>query len=290
MKQTPNLVWDVGCRLGEGPVWVERDEALWFTDIKRRQIHRFDPVSQSKDSWDSPEQVGFVLPSVDGKFVAGLQSGLHRFDPDDGSFGLILEVEPERPSNRLNDGVVGPDGSLWFGTMDDSEREKSGAFYRFRKGQLRPTRLKGIAITNGPAISPDGGTLYWVDTRERSIHACAVGDDGELGPPREFAMIAPGEGFPDGPAVDRDGCVWVSLYAGSEVRRYSPDGDIVGRVRFPVSNITKIAFGGEGLRTAFVTTASHLLSEEQAAAQPAAGALFAFEAPAAGLPCPLIEL
>jgi len=286
----PREVWNVGCRLGEGPVWVERDQALWFTDIKKRQIHRFEPQTGARRSWDSPEQVGFVLPASDGRFIAGLQSGLHRFDPEDGSFEMLVEVEPERPSNRLNDGVVGPDGTLWFGTMDDSEREKSGAFYRYREGRLSPTGLTGIAITNGPAISPDGRTLYWVDTRERTIHACAIREDGSLGASRLFARIEEGEGYPDGPTADRDGCVWVSLYAGWETRRYAPDGELMERVRLPVANITKVAFGGPDLRTAFATTASHLLSDEQVRAQPSAGALFSFEAPAPGLPSPLIAM
>src|SRR5215217_1372471 len=116
----PRLVWPAGCELGEGPVWS--DDALWFVDIKKQKIHRYDPQSDARQSWDAPEQIGFLLPA-DGPagFVAGLQSGLHRFDPESGEFSLIAAVEPELPGNRLNDGVVDPSGRLWFGSMDNGE-------------------------------------------------------------------------------------------------------------------------------------------------------------------------
>jgi xylono-1,5-lactonase len=287
MASEPRLVWDVAAVLGEGPVWVDRDAALWFTDIKRRKVHRYDPVTRERRSWDSPEQVGFVFPAQSGDFIAGLQSGLHRFDPESGAFDLLIEVEPDKPTNRLNDGVVDPAGRLWFGTMDDSEREKSGTYYRYARGELVRTTLTGIAITNGPAVSPDGRTLYWVDTIGRGIFAGEIRGN-SLGESREFARIAPGEGNPDGPTVDSEGCVWISLYSGWEARRYSPSGELIERVRFPVSNITKIAFGGSELRTAYATTARHLLKDEALQEQPLAGGLFAFEVDVPGLPCPLI--
>src|SRR5258708_27554742 len=98
----PHDAWDVAAELGEGPVWVERDRALWFVDIKRHLIHRFDPADGGTRSWTAPEQVGFLFPAARGGFVAGLQSGLHHFDEESGAFALIVEVEPETPTNRLN--------------------------------------------------------------------------------------------------------------------------------------------------------------------------------------------
>lgn len=282
----PKSVWTLGAELGEGPVWAK--DALWFVDIKKQRVHRFDPASGDKSSWDAPQQIGFLLPTRTGGFIAGLQSGLHRFDEKDGSFDLIETVDVGRPGNRLNDGVVDPAGRLWFGTMDDGERDASGAFYRFAGGRVSPSGIAGIAITNGPAISPDGATLYWVDTLGLTISACAIGDDGTLGPSRLFASIAPGEGYPDGPTIDSEGCLWISLYAGWEVRRYSPRGELLERVRFPVANITKIAFGGKDLTTAYATTARQKLSADEIAPQPAIGDLFEFNVNVPGLPCPLI--
>lgn len=285
----PRVAWDVGAQLGEGPVWVERDRALWFTDIKTRQVHRFDPGSGGRQSWTAPEQVGFVFPAQSGGFIAGLQSGLHRFDPQSGRFEPLAEVEPDRPSNRLNDGVVDPQGRLWFGTMDDSERERSGAYYHFERGRVTPAGLAGIAITNGPAVSPDGRVLYWVDTMRSLIFAAEIAADGSLGESRQLIRIDPAQGHADGPSVDSEGCIWIGLYAGWEARRYSPGGELLDRVRFPVANITKVAFGGPDLRTAYATTARHLLKPDELAAQPLAGALFAFEVEVPGLSARPVE-
>jgi sugar lactone lactonase YvrE len=284
----PRNVWDLHCELGEGPVWVE--DALWFVDIKRQRVYCYHPASGEKSEWAAPEQIGFIVPAEGGGFVAGLQSGLHKFDPESGAFTVIAEMEPERPNNRLNDGVVDPDGRLWFGTMDNNEKEKSGAFYRFERGAVVRAHIEGIAITNGPCVSPDGRILYFVDTLAGTIEAADVDEHGQLSNRRPFVKIDPKEGFPDGPTIDADGCVWISLYAGWEARRYSPAGELVERVRFPVANITKIAFGGDDLRTVYATTARQLLTAEQIAKQPQIGDLFEFRADVPGVPCPRVAL
>ncbi len=289
MANEPEVAWALEAQLGEGPVWVERDQALWFVDIKKQLIHRLDPADGAKDSWESPQQVGFLFPAERGGFVAGLHSGLYHFDERDGRFELIVEVETDKPNNRLNDGVVDPDGRLWFGTMDNKEQSKSGAFYCFAGGDVTPTGIDGIAITNGPAVSPDGRTLYLVDTKAGTIEASDIRDDGTLGDRRPFVTIDATDGHPDGPTIDSEGCLWIALYGGWEARRYSPIGDLLDRVRFPVANITKVAFGGSDLRTAYATTARQLLRADEIARQPQIGDLFAFDAGVSGTPCPLVR-
>lgn len=284
----PTDIWDLAAELGEGPVWVDRDEALWFVDIKKQKIHRYDPASGSKRSWDSPEQVGFVLPAERGGFVAGLQSGLHHFDEASGKFELIVEVDSDKPTNRLNDGVVDPQGRLWFGTMDNNEKAKSGAFYCFADGRLTRTQIDNIEITNGPAVSPDGRVLYYVDTLKGTIDCADIQDVGSLTNLRPFVRIDPAKGHPDGPTIDSEGCVWISLYAGWEARRYSPAGELIESVRFPVANITKVAFGGPDLRMAYATTARQMLTPEEIAEQPQIGDLFQFTVDVPGVPCPLV--
>ena len=286
----PISVWDVGAELGEGPVWVERDRALWFTDIKRQKIHRFDPESGDRRSWDAPEQVGFVLPAAGGGFVAGLQSGLHRFSETTGEFERIAEVDSHLPENRLNDGVVDPSGRIWFGTMHNGESDASGSFYRFENGRVIHTGLSNICITNGPALSPDGGILYFIDTLARTVDACDVAEDGTLGPARPFVRFAPEDGKPDGPTIDSEGCVWVGMYNGWQALRFSPAGELIERIRFPVGNITKLAFGGPDLKTVFATTARQLLKPEELERQPQAGNLFSFTVDVPGIPGSLVAL
>ena len=285
----PRNVWSLAAELGEGPVWVQRDRALWFVDIKKQHIHRFDPEDGSKNSWDAPEQVGFVFPAERGGFIAGLQSGLYYFDEKSGRFDLVAKVESDKPGNRLNDGVVDPQGRLWFGTMDNNEKAKSGAFYCFANGKVTATGIDQIAITNGPAMSPDGRLLYPVDTLKGEIEVVDVGDDGSLENRRPFTRIDKSDGHPDGPTIDSNGYLWIALYAGWEVRRYSPAGELVERIRFPVANITKIAFGGADLRTAYATTARQLLKPDDIAKQPQIGDLFEFRVDVPGVPCPLVR-
>jgi xylono-1,5-lactonase len=280
---TVECCWPLGATLGEGPVWIDRDQALWFVDIKRRHLHRYDPVTGSRRTVPAPGQCGFVQPGADGRFLVGVQGGLYRFDPATDDFDLHVPVEPELPANRLNDAVVDPHGFLWFGSMDDGENEATGRFYRLDgDGEVRP-RGHRCAITNGPAFSPDGHTGYFVDTLARTIFACDVDGHGQLDRTRVFATVGDAAGYPDGPAVDEDGHVWVGLYGGWGARRYSPGGTLIETIALPVANVTKLAFGGADRRTLFATTAAQRLDAQALANQPLAGGLFAWPAPVRGL-------
>lgn len=240
----PHSVCALGAELGEGPVWIESDAALWFVDIKRCRIHRFDPLSGGRRDWLAPAQPGWVLAAEGGVLVVGLQTGVHRVNPETGNFARIVAPEPERPGNRLNDAAVGPDGALWFGTMDDACVEPMGHIYRLAEGALERSNLPPAAIVNGPALSADGRTLYYVDTLARRIWAAPIDSSGKLGAPALLVEIEAEAGYPDGLAVDAEGHVWVALFAGWAARRYAPDGGLVDTIRFPVAHVTKLAFGG----------------------------------------------
>jgi sugar lactone lactonase YvrE len=183
--------------------------------------------------------------------------------------------------NRTNDATTDLDGRLWFGTMDDGESEPHGRVYRYDGGI---TEMGGACtITNGPAISPDGHTLYHVDTLAGTIWQYALGDGDELGDGTVFAQIDPADGWPDGVTVDAEGCVWVGLWNGWAARRYDAEGKLVGEVAMPCANVTKVAFGGPGLKTGYITTARKGLSKAALVEQPLAGGLFSFAAPAPGV-------
>ncbi|MET0336197.1 MAG: SMP-30/gluconolactonase/LRE family protein [Caulobacter sp.] len=276
-------VWPVEAELGEGPVWMADQGALWFVDIKKKNIHRFEPSTGRRDSWAAPDQPGFIAPRKAGGWIAGLKTGLHHFDPDSGAFSLVARIDPPELNNRLNDGFVDAHGRLWFGSMHDGETDLTGALYRFDGGDL--VRCDdGYCITNGPTVSPDGKTLYHTDTLKKTIYAFDLDDEGGLSNKRVFVQIEDGAGYPDGPLVDAEGCLWTGLFAGWGVRRYSPKGDLVDFVKLPVANVTKIAFGGPDLKTVYATTAFKGLSAQERKAQPLAGGLFSFQAQAPGLP------
>ena len=280
----PRSIWPLGAPLLEGPLWHPADKALWFVCIKTPAIHRLDPATGARQSWPAPAQVGFVVP-VEGsaRLVAGLQTGLHLFDPADGSFTLLADPEPGLPGNRLNDAVVDPEGRLWFGTMDDGESAPTGRFYR-HDGNGTHAVAGPVPITNGPAVSPDGHILYHVDTLGGDTLAAEIRADGSLGPARLFAHVDRADGYPDGPSVDSEGHLWIGLYNGWAARRYAPDGRLVETRTFPVSAITKIAFGGSDLRTAYATTAAKHLDAAGRTREPLAGDLFSFRVDVPGLP------
>lgn len=279
----PECVWEVGAELGEGPIWMAAEQAIWFVDIKGKRIHRYHEPTGDKRSWNAPEEVGFIVPIAGGQFIVGLQSGLHRFDPLDGSFRLITHVDSDRPHNRLNDGFADAAGRLWFGTMDNDEKDPTGSLYRFDTQGLKRCD-QDYVITNGPAVSPDGRTLYHIDTLKRLVYCFDLQKTGELSNRRVFAQIDTPGAYPDGPSVDAAGYVWIGLFGGWGVRRYSPQAQLPETFRLPVANCTKATFGGNDLRNLYVTTAWKGLSAADRAAQPLAGGLFRLRIATPGLP------
>lgn len=278
------VVWRGEAMLGEGPAWDPARGILWFVDIKQHRVHRHDPATGDVATWQAPAQVGWVLPADDGMLIAGLQTGLARFDPDAGTFTHLADVEPHLPDNRLNDATVAADGAIFFGSMHDGESDPTGRVHRWDGARATPTAIAPVTITNGPGIAPDGTILYHVDTLGGVIHAVDLHADGTTGAAREFARIDPADGHPDGVTVDSAGNVWLGLWGGWRARLYAPDGTILREVRLPAANVTKVALGGPDLRTAYATTARKGLDDAALAAQPDAGALFSFRVDVPGQP------
>jgi xylono-1,5-lactonase len=276
-------VWPVGAVLGEGPLWSPAERALWFVDIKGQRIHTFFEATATTRSIAVPEYAAFVFRDARGGMICGLRSGLHHLDPDSGSITLIERVDPGYPANRLNDGFVDPQGRLWFGTMDDEERNASGSLYCFARGQLRCMDV-GYVVTNGPAMSPDGRVLYHVDSVRQCVYAFDVDPSGALANKREFMRVTEPDVYPDGPAVDSAGNVWLALFGGWGVRCYSPAGELLQHIALPVARCTKIAFAGADLRSLYITTAAVGLSPEELARQSLAGGLFRTRVDIPGLP------
>lgn len=287
-------LWRVEATLGEGPVWSTTEQCLWFVDIKQQLIHRFDPASGETRSWSAPAQPGFIVPiaargNAPRSFIVGLKTGLHRFYPDTERFELLLRVEDPALNNRLNDACVDTHGRLWFGSMHDDEQTLTGALYSFDHHGLR-RHDSGYCITNGPAFSPDGNTLYHTDTLQRAIYAFDVSADGLLHDKRVFARIAPELGYPDGLVTDMNGELLTGLFGGWGLLRLSVAGQVLEHVKLPCANVTKACFGGADLRTLYITTARKGLSAEQLAEQPLAGSVFSVRATTPGLPQQEVQL
>lgn len=278
----PVCVWPLSAELGEGPFWHAAEQALYFVDIKGQAIHRCAADGSARRSWPTPRAPGFVLPQDDGTLVCGMADGLHAFDAASGEFATLLHMDQEARGNRLNDGYVDAHGQLWFGSMDNAEQQPSGALYRWQHGGAAVLQDRDYVITNGPAMSPDGKILYHTDTLQRTVYAFDVDATGNLSHKRALIHID-GTGYPDGMAVDADGFIWIALFGGWRIERFTPAGQLDSMIRFPCANVTKLVFGGADLCTVHVTTAWKGLSPEQRLQQPLAGGLFSFSVDTPGL-------
>ncbi|MDE0879009.1 MAG: SMP-30/gluconolactonase/LRE family protein [Sphingomonas bacterium] len=270
-------VWQGQMLLGEGPVWDVARAMLWFVDIKTPRIYCYDPATDMVEGWDAPTYVGWVFPCDDGTIVAGLRNGVARFDPSTGGFEHLVAPVPHPDHNRLNDATVAPDGTIWFGTMDDEEAQATGRIFRFDGMAVTAATIAPVTITNGPAVSPDGKLLYFVDTGGGLVRVAEIDEKGEVRAQRDFVSIDPADGHPDGVTVDSAGNIWLGLWGGWCARLYSARGELLREVRLPAANVTKVALGGPDLKTAYVTTARIGLDEQALSEQPEAGSLFAFD-------------
>ncbi|MGV9286226.1 SMP-30/gluconolactonase/LRE family protein [Streptomyces sp. NPDC003719] len=239
--------------LGEGPTWDADAGRLIWVDILGSRVHTYDPVSGRRTVRTTGQHVGAAKPRAGGGLVLNLRDGIGVLDPD-GTFRL-LHHDPV-PGRRANDAAVAPDGSLWAGTMRYDEAPGGGTLSRLTGDGTVTTVLDDVAVSNGTGWSPDGRLMYYVDSPTRRIdvldHDAATG---RVSGRRRFAAVEEDAGFPDGLAVDAEGCVWVALWGGSAVRRYTPDGALDRVVGLPVPLVTACAFGGAGLTDLYVTTA-----------------------------------
>lgn len=275
-------VADVKAVLGEGPVWVEAEQALYWVDIKGRKIFRLDS-SGERSEWDTPIRVGSLAPRTSGGFIAGTEHGFAEVVLDQGRFEVFFNPEENRPGNRFNDGKVDARGNFWAGTMDDSERETTGTLYRLAPDRSCEAIDGGYKVTNGPAFSPDGRSLYHTDSARQVIYAFPLDSDGSVGERREFARFGEGDGYPDGMTVDSEGCLWVAFWDGWCLRRLSPEGECLQTVKLPVQRPTSCAFAGSDLKRLYVTSASVGLDDEALALQPCAGGLLLLEPGVTGI-------
>ncbi|WP_406460105.1 SMP-30/gluconolactonase/LRE family protein [Streptomyces sp. NBC_01622] len=267
--------------LGEGPTWDAAAGRLIWIDILGSRVHTYDPATGARTVRVTEQHVGAAKPRVGGGLVLNLRDGVGLVDPD-GEFRW-LHREPV-PGRRANDAAVAPDGALWAGTMRYDEAACGGTLSRITgDGSVRLV-LDDVAVSNGTGWSPDGRLMYYIDSPTRRIDVFEYAD-GRVSKRRRFAEVEAGAGFPDGLTVDADGCVWVALWGGSAVRRYTPDGELERVVSLPVPLVTACAFGGADLTDLYVTTARVGLNSPH----PVAGSLLVVPGAGKGLAQPAFD-
>ncbi|MGH3881726.1 MAG: SMP-30/gluconolactonase/LRE family protein [Actinophytocola sp.] len=275
-----DVVLAAGARLGEGPLWDPRAAALRWVDILPGLVHRFDPVTGEDTSFEVGEPVGTVAVRRAGGLVLATASGILTCAEDGSDRARLHDVATDPPGGRFNDGKADRWGRFWAGTMLEGT-DGAGAFYRLDPDGSLHTVLTDVSVSNGLGWSPDGATMYYVDTRTGGVDAFDHDPEtGELTDRRRLVDVE--RGWPDGLTVDAEGNLWLALWDGWALRRYTPDGRLTDTVELPAQRITSCVFGGPDLSTLYITSARTGLGDDELAGQPHAGSLFALDAGVAG--------
>ena len=269
-------VADTKCILGEGPVWDERGQLLYWVDIKAPAIWRLDPTTDEIKKWPMPHRVGAIAQREQGGFVAAMKPGFAIVDLDANVVDVIAHPEADKPDNRFNDGACDAMGRFWAGTMDDDEKSPTGHLYRLDADRNATRFEAGFVITNGIRWSNDGRRMYFVDSGARTIWAYAFDPvKGIPGQRQVFVQLAEADGWPDGLCVDAEDHVWGAHWGAGRVTRYSPYGRKDRTIEIPAPNVTCCCFGGPDLDTLYITTARTGLSGDALRTAPFAGGVFA---------------
>lgn len=250
------VVADVKPLLGEGPLWDPEAERLYFIDSLGKRVFRCTADGGEMRAWTVPSEIGSMALRQAGGAIVALRDGFHALDLETGELTHIIDPEPERASNRMNDGKVDRQGRFVCGSMDTGEEAPTGSLWRFDEDHQLTELDSGIICSNGPCWSPDGKTLYFADSFTGTISAYEYDPEtGAVSNRRAFVNVDRSRGgAPDGATVDAEGYVWSANVFDGRIFRYGPDGSIDRVIEMPVVKITSLAFGGPGLDRLFVTS------------------------------------
>lgn len=293
LSNTPSLLLDSRCALGESPRWNSQDGCLYWVDIDAQRLHRWNPRTLLTETKIFDVPVACFAFRAGGGLLLGMRDGCGVID-DWADTPRPIGEQPlkGRKNHRMNDGRTDPAGRFWVGSVDSDKRDRDAALYRLDGAAL--TEIEGGMLTcNGAAFTGDGRRFAHSDTPSHTVRVYdADPDHGTLSNRRILHQfdnrtnngVGPGLGRPDGGSFDENGDYWVAMFDGWRVVRLSSDGDILTDLRLPVQRPTMIAFGGADRRIAFVTSARTGLSTADLAAQPSAGGIFAFRVDIPGVP------
>lgn len=285
--------------LGESPFWHPHEQMLYWVDIVASQVCRANILMGLVQRWALPQTPGCIAPAARGGLVLGLRDGIYRAAEWGGALARLCALPGDPSRLRFNDGKADPAGHFWAGTYAEQKQQPEAALYCLDATRHPPALQvvrSGFFTSNGLAWSPDGATMYWADTQGHRIHAWACDAQTHMpGPARVFHELAakppgwqPGQpgyaGRPDGAAVDSEGNYWCALYEGARLRKLSPTGQVLADYAVPAQCPTMPCFGGDDLRTLYLTTARQGRPEAELAAWPHSGCVLSMRVDVPGLP------
>jgi sugar lactone lactonase YvrE len=271
----------VRCAFAESPRWDARSGRLLFVDMMGDAIHELDPATGEHVAYPTGRPLSTVIPRRERGVVVVVANGIAVLD-EPGPIPDELVPIDVGPDATLNDACCDAEGRLWTASGAPGAAPPVGSIWRVNPSLEVTRHAKGVDHPNGLGFSPDGSILYHADSLKGVVETYVIEGDGLAGRSSMLASVDPSDGLPDGLAVDIEGGVWVALYDGAQVRRYSPDGSLDAVVEMPVPWTTSCCFGGPDLDQLFVSTGQDDAS--RAADDPIAGAILVVDPGIRGLP------
>lgn len=279
-----NLVLDARARLGECPVWDARSQTLYWIDIYGHRVHRLHPETGASSFFDLAEVAGPIAMAGSQRLIMGQRSHLVFLDTQTGKIEVICELEADLPHNRFNDGKCDTRGRFWFGSMSELQ-EPTASLYRYDPDGSLQVMETGLTISNGLGWSPDDRVFYLTDSPRQKIYAYDYdAETGAIGNRRVWVDLGGEWFYPDGLAIDTQGCIWSAMWNGWCIIRFDPDGREIERIPIPVQFPTSCTFGGPQLQDLYITTASVGMSQKEIQKSFYAGGVFCQNTTAIGLP------
>jgi len=274
-----NLLFDAKATLGEGPVWDWKKKLLFWVDIEGCKLYSYNPSNGEKLRWNFDGMLGAAVPTVSGKMLLALESGLASFDLDAKKLNWHYVLENNDADMRYNDGKVSLNGNFWIGSMHKQFHPKTGNLYCVTADFRTSIQVPRTTISNGMAWTSNHEKFYFTDSPTHQIRSYDFDiATGQLSNEKVAITTAEDFGTPDGMCIDADGMLWVAHWGGGCVRRWNPNtGKVLEQIDVPAPHVASCCFGGEELKTLYITTARSGLKKEQLKEFPLSGGLFKFQ-------------
>jgi sugar lactone lactonase YvrE len=278
-------VLSVSDEVGESPIWIPEEKALYWIDIEGVRVHRLTPHDGQHETFEVDFPITALARRASGGWIAASKTGLYYWDHRTGRSSFIVDPEADNPDVRFNDGAVDRQGRFLIGTINQNDfNAPDGSLYRLDPDESIHKLDTGLVVPNGIGLSLDGRTLYLTEMfRNRLLAYDYDIDSGTVANRRTFAEVPSEMGLPDGLIVDAEGFLWSAHWGGRRITRYDPDGRIERQIEMPVANITCMAFGGPNMTDLYINSAWFWLEEADRKAQPTAGDLFLVKTDVTGL-------
>ena len=287
-NQAIEVAYDAPMNVGECPLWHPGEACLYWVDIGGFTVHRLHPASGAHRQWRMATEPAALAINADGGLIVALRSSVVHLDTDTGTTREIVAAPYDTATTRFNDGRVDPAGRFWIGTIYEPRTEAAAQMFCLERGQIRLAWSGGMTVSNGLGFSLDARTMYHADTTSHRIDRYRFdAATGTASKPERFAQFSMDKahhygGRPDGAAVDAEGAYWCAMFEGARLLRFSPEAELLREIALPVRCPTMLAFGGDDLRTLYITSASHGRSQAELAQYPLSGRLLSLRVDVAG--------